>query len=122
MSHYDPTSTRHPPTLDNPGNLHCTITWDGKDAHPSNVIVLDLSSNGTFVSRLRLFSSDEQGFQTSPQINGVKIGKNQTRILREGQEIAFGTTVPQPANGGLEDYREHRCICPTQPSCYHLRI
>jgi len=67
-------------------NLHCTITWDGKDSHPSNVVVLDLSSNGTF-------------------INGVKIGKNQTRILREGHEIAFGTTVPQPANGGLEDYR-----------------
>lgn len=33
-----------------PGNLHCTITWDGKDSHPSNVVVLDLSSNGTFVS------------------------------------------------------------------------
>lgn len=67
-------------------NLHCTMTWDGKETHPSDVVVLDLSSNGTF-------------------INGVKIGKNQTRILREGQEIAFGTTVPQPANGGLEDYR-----------------
>ncbi|KAF9461264.1 kinase-like domain-containing protein [Collybia nuda] len=67
-------------------NSHCTITWDGSDEQGSSVIVLDLSSNGTF-------------------INGARIGKNQTRILREGNEIAFGTSVPQPHNNGLEDYR-----------------
>ncbi|GLB37085.1 putative forkhead associated domain containing protein [Lyophyllum shimeji] len=66
-------------------NLHCTITWDGSDVG-QNVVVHDLSSNGTF-------------------INGSKIGRGQTRILREGNEIAFGTSVPQPHNGGLEDYR-----------------
>jgi ser/thr/tyr protein kinase RAD53 len=36
----------------------------------------------------------------------VKIGKNHWRILREGNEIAFGTSVPQSQNGGLEDYRK----------------
>ncbi|KDR75942.1 hypothetical protein GALMADRAFT_68135 [Galerina marginata CBS 339.88] len=66
-------------------NQHCILTWDGKDRE-STVVALDLSSNGTF-------------------INGEKIGKNQTRILREGNEIAFGTSIPQPHNAGLEDYR-----------------
>lgn len=33
------------------GNQHCTITWDGRE-NGSSVVVLDLSSNGTFVSAL----------------------------------------------------------------------
>jgi hypothetical protein len=37
------------------------------------------------------------------QINGVKIGKGNTAILREGNEIAFGTREPR---GGIEDYRK----------------
>lgn len=37
------------------------------------------------------------------QINGVRIGKDKTAILKEGNEIAFGTPQPQP--GSLEDYR-----------------
>ncbi|KAG5342978.1 hypothetical protein C0989_005927 [Termitomyces sp. Mn162] len=37
------------------------------------------------------------------KINGSKIGRGQTRALREGNEIAFGTCVPQ--HGSLEDYR-----------------
>ncbi|KAG6862270.1 hypothetical protein C0995_002201 [Termitomyces sp. Mi166 len=37
------------------------------------------------------------------QINGSKIGRGQTRVLREGNEIAFGTHLAQ--NGSLEDYR-----------------
>ena len=40
-----------------------------------------------------------------PQINGEKIGKYNTRILHDGNEIAFGTSIPQAHNGGLEDYR-----------------
>jgi hypothetical protein len=40
------------------------------------------------------------------QINGKKIGKGCTQLLREGNEIAFGTPHPQPQNGGIEDYRE----------------
>ncbi|KAG5642826.1 hypothetical protein DXG03_002057 [Asterophora parasitica] len=39
------------------------------------------------------------------KINGSKVGRGQTRILREGNEIAFGTSVPQHHNEGLEDYR-----------------
>jgi serine/threonine/tyrosine protein kinase RAD53 len=56
------TDTLHSPSLDDPGNLHCTITWDGKDAHPSNVVVLDLSSNGTFVSESTFFSHSTKLF------------------------------------------------------------
>ncbi|EIW63647.1 Pkinase-domain-containing protein [Trametes versicolor FP-101664 SS1] len=67
-------------------NFHCAIEWDGDETIRSAVKVTDLSSNGTF-------------------INGDKIGKGHFKILRDGNEIAFGTCVPQPANGGLEDYR-----------------
>ncbi|PFH44973.1 hypothetical protein AMATHDRAFT_164241 [Amanita thiersii Skay4041] len=67
-------------------NQHCIISWDGSEDLDSSVRVHDLSSNGTFV-------------------NGTKIGRNQWNILRDGNEIAFGTCVPQPQNGGLEDYR-----------------
>jgi serine/threonine/tyrosine protein kinase RAD53 len=45
-------------------------------------------------------------FPCEYQINGEKIGKHRTGILREGNEVAFGTCLPQPQNGGLEDYRE----------------
>ncbi|KAF5320932.1 hypothetical protein D9619_001805 [Psilocybe cf. subviscida] len=67
-------------------NSHCIISWDGVDSSRGGVLVTDLSSNGTF-------------------INGEKIGKQKTRILNEGNEIAFGTSIPQPQNNGLEDYR-----------------
>ncbi|KAK2463294.1 hypothetical protein APHAL10511_004949 [Amanita phalloides] len=67
-------------------NNHCFIRWDGLENMDSNIMVHDLSSNGTF-------------------INGVKIGKDNWRLLHEGNEIAFGTSVPQLQNGGLEDYR-----------------
>ncbi|OJT11418.1 hypothetical protein TRAPUB_12062 [Trametes pubescens] len=67
-------------------NFHCAIEWDGDETIRSAVKVTDLSSNGTY-------------------INGEKIGKGHFKVLRDGNEIAFGTCVPQPANGGLEDYR-----------------
>ncbi|KAG6331844.1 hypothetical protein ID866_7247 [Astraeus odoratus] len=65
-------------------NRHCRIIWDGKEDEKSAVVVADYSSNGTW-------------------INGVRIGKDKTAILKEGNEIAFGTPQPQP--GSLEDYR-----------------
>ncbi|KAF9497953.1 kinase-like protein [Pleurotus eryngii] len=67
-------------------NYHCVIMWDGKEDRTSCVTVQDLSSNGTF-------------------INGTKIGRGNTKILREGSELAFGTCTPQIVNGGIEDYR-----------------
>ncbi|KAJ2918044.1 hypothetical protein MD484_g2375, partial [Candolleomyces efflorescens] len=65
-------------------NRHCEITWSAEDSG-GTVLVLDLSSNGTF-------------------INGQKVGRGQTRILREGNEIAFGTPAAQP-QAPFEDYR-----------------
>ncbi|KAI1787438.1 Pkinase-domain-containing protein [Ganoderma leucocontextum] len=68
-------------------NFHCTIEWDTDETLSSAIKVADMSSNGTF-------------------INGEKIGKNKVKILRDGNEIAFGTALSQHhVNGGLEDYR-----------------
>ncbi|KAI9067527.1 Pkinase-domain-containing protein [Trametes sanguinea] len=67
-------------------NFHCIIEWDGDIGPNSAVTVTDLSSNGTY-------------------INSEKIGKGHHKVLRDGNEIAFGTCLPQPANGGIEDYR-----------------
>ncbi|QRV94340.1 Serine/threonine-protein kinase [Ceratobasidium sp. AG-Ba] len=54
---------------------HCTLTWSGRaDDKPSKenaVVVLDTSSNGTF-------------------INGKRIGKGKKSILRPGDELSFG--------------------------------
>ena len=41
------------------------------------------------------------------KINGQKIGRGKCKVLRDGNEIAFGTAAPQGANGGFEDYREY---------------
>ncbi|KAG6832035.1 hypothetical protein H0H87_003016 [Tephrocybe sp. NHM501043] len=79
-------------------NQHCVITWEGENA--ANAVVIDKSSNGTF-------------------INGLKIGRDQTRVLREGNEIAFGTCMPQP--GSLEDYRfiyRHTATAPPTTGLY----
>jgi ser/thr/tyr protein kinase RAD53 len=40
---------------------------------------------------------------THLQINNTKIGKDQTAVLKEGNEIAFGSPHAQP--GDIEDYR-----------------
>jgi len=37
------------------------------------------------------------------QINNTKIGKDKTAVLKDGNEIAFGSPHPQP--GDIEDYR-----------------
>ncbi|KAK0462410.1 kinase-like domain-containing protein [Desarmillaria tabescens] len=58
-------------------NRHCEIRWEHKTA-----VVTDFSSNGTWV-------------------NDVKLGVNKLCILKDGDEIAFGTTMPQET----EDYR-----------------
>lgn len=42
----------------------------------------------------------------SPQINGIKIGHGQSRILGNGSEVAFGSLQPQLHGDALEDYRE----------------
>ncbi|EKM80931.1 hypothetical protein AGABI1DRAFT_37595 [Agaricus bisporus var. burnettii JB137-S8] len=65
-------------------NFHCRLVWDRKDTRDSVVTVSDFSSNGTF-------------------INGVKVGKGSTRVLREGNEIAFGSPTPQTDD--KQDYR-----------------
>ncbi|TFK54570.1 Pkinase-domain-containing protein [Heliocybe sulcata] len=65
-------------------NIHCTIEWDGMEDPRSVVTVHDKSSNGTF-------------------INGRRIGKGQYGILRDGNEIAFGTPTPQ--ENPMDDYR-----------------
>ena len=43
--------------------------------------------------------------ESSNQVNGEKIGKNASKLLRDGNEIAFGSPLPQP-NNVAEDYSE----------------
>lgn len=86
------------------GAHHCTLTWDGNDNEPS-VVVRDLSQNGTFVSSYYVLSPFIYRHPSiHDQINGYKIGQNQMRILRDGNEISFGSSTPQAGN---ENYREH---------------
>src|ERR1700691_3742176 len=100
---------RPPLTLFSQGNKHCKITWDGKEETRSDVIIQDLSSNGTFVSTLRVPGGTMVcSLSFYLQVNGEKVGKGRTRIIRDGNEIAFGTPQPQPQNDGAEDYRGFR--------------
>ncbi|KAH7050976.1 kinase-like domain-containing protein [Auriculariales sp. MPI-PUGE-AT-0066] len=55
-------------------NNHCIISWRGDDME---VVVEDLSTNGTF-------------------INGQRIGRNNKQLLSQGQEISFGTATEDP--------------------------
>ncbi|KAG6900538.1 hypothetical protein C0993_009115 [Termitomyces sp. T159_Od127] len=66
-----------------PGGKHCVITWNG--CYQNGIVtVLDESLNGTF-------------------INGVKIVKGHTVVLRHGNEISFH--APATQTRGHEDYR-----------------
>ena len=42
------------------------------------------------------------------QINGENIGKGKSRLLHDGNEIAFGSALPQPPERAGQDYREWR--------------
>ncbi|KAK7043163.1 hypothetical protein VNI00_008517 [Paramarasmius palmivorus] len=65
-------------------NFHAEIVWDGKEDEGSCVTIKDMNStNGIF-------------------INGHQMTKGSTRILKQGNEIAFGSRNT-PENG--EDYR-----------------
>ncbi|KAJ3510201.1 hypothetical protein NMY22_g16043 [Coprinellus aureogranulatus] len=66
-------------------NKHCEVEWDGVHGKDGIVVIKDHSSNGTFV-------------------NGQKVGRGHTRVIRDGNEIAFGTPAPQPQSP-KEDYR-----------------
>ncbi|OCH89053.1 kinase-like protein [Obba rivulosa] len=65
---------------------HCKISWELHGEGISAVTIVDTSSNGTF-------------------INHGRVGKDRTAVLRDGNEVAFGTAREQFQNGGTEDYR-----------------
>ncbi|KAJ7502439.1 kinase-like domain-containing protein [Mycena galericulata] len=67
-------------------NYHATIHWNGLHGIDSVVTIEDTSSNGTF-------------------INGDKIGKGLQRMLRDGNEVAFGVAAASKEQNGLFDYR-----------------
>ncbi|KAJ6498736.1 kinase-like domain-containing protein [Mycena sanguinolenta] len=67
-------------------NRHAIIRWNGLENSSAIVTIEDISTNGTF-------------------INGEKIGKGNQRLLKEGNEIAFGSTARFTENNGLYDYR-----------------
>ncbi|KAJ3003493.1 hypothetical protein NUW54_g5268 [Trametes sanguinea] len=63
---------------------HCSIEWDGDTGPKSSVTVTDHSRYGTFLNKNRI---------------------EKAAILRDGYEIAFGTSKPRPKEGGIHDYR-----------------
>ncbi|KAI0762165.1 kinase-like domain-containing protein [Trametes elegans] len=67
-------------------STHCHIEWDGDEGAQSSVKVDDMSRNGTF-------------------INDALIGKGNSAVLRDGNEIAFGSRKPDASEGGAHDYR-----------------
>ncbi|KAH9915026.1 Pkinase-domain-containing protein [Epithele typhae] len=58
-------------------NFHAVINWDGDETPKSAVTITDTSSNGTFVSTHQR----------------EKIGKGKSKVLRDGNEVAFGTVT-----------------------------
>ena len=72
---------------------------EGGDA--KEVIVEDLSTNGTFVSSLR---RGEACSNMSGQINGQKIGKGRSMLLCQGNELSLGH--PGTASQPEDDYRK----------------
>ncbi|OJT11420.1 hypothetical protein TRAPUB_12064 [Trametes pubescens] len=65
---------------------HCTIKWNGEENETSAVTVTDHSRNGTF-------------------INSKRIPAEQSWILRDGNEIAFGSHKLLPSEDETRDYR-----------------
>ncbi|KAI0058110.1 kinase-like protein [Artomyces pyxidatus] len=63
---------------------HCRLSWNGAEDHTSIVTITDTSTNGTW-------------------INGTRVEKNNYAILRDGNEIAFGS--PSPNSKREEDFR-----------------
>ncbi|KAI0065604.1 Pkinase-domain-containing protein [Artomyces pyxidatus] len=64
--------------------FHCKLTWNCAEDDSSVVTILDTSRNGTF-------------------INGSRVGKYNSAILRDGNEIAFGYAFPD--RDREEDFR-----------------
>ncbi|KAI0301033.1 kinase-like domain-containing protein [Multifurca ochricompacta] len=78
---------------------HCQIMWDGREDRHSQVVVHDNSTNGTW-------------------INGTRVQKGESRILRDGNEIAFGSPMPQ--QNVFEDYRYiYRHLAPLELTGIH---
>lgn len=68
------------------GNKHCYVNWDGKESEQAMVSVHDFSSNGTF-------------------INGIRLGKGKSAILRDGNELGLGSWGGQVNVNPADDYR-----------------
>ncbi|KAJ7213007.1 kinase-like domain-containing protein [Mycena pura] len=84
-------------------NFHAIIKWNGLENAASVVTIEDISSNGTFL--------------TTRKINGDKIGKGQRRLLKDGNEVAFGVATVSKEDNGIFDYRES-----LPPVVFHVRL
>ncbi|KAI9455891.1 kinase-like protein [Russula earlei] len=78
---------------------HCQIMWDGREDAQSQVVLHDNSTNGTW-------------------INGARVHRGQSCILRDGNEIAFGSPMQQ--QDPLDDYRYiYRHLAPLELTGIH---
>jgi ser/thr/tyr protein kinase RAD53 len=105
------------------GYNHCRIVWDGSEDAQSQVVVHDSSTNGTWVcvifgNRTATLLPLPSLTVTRTQINGTRILKGQSRILRDGNEIAFGSPIQQ--QNPLEDFRYiYRHLAPYELTGIH---
>ncbi|KAF7322152.1 Pkinase-domain-containing protein [Mycena kentingensis (nom. inval.)] len=67
-------------------NAHAELSWTQEPSGESTVVLLDMSMNGTY-------------------LNGERMGKEVQRLVRDGDEVAFGMPGACKLEGGLYDYR-----------------
>jgi serine/threonine/tyrosine protein kinase RAD53 len=99
--------------------------WDGSEDAQSQVVVHDNSTNGTWVCLFITLTAtrtptlaQQCNIHTHTQVNGARILKGQSRILRDGNEIAFGSPAQQPDS--IEDYRYiYRHLAPYELTGIH---
>lgn len=98
------------------------ITWDGVEDGSSRVEILDLSRNGTFVSlsSMRCSSTVLTRLVIAFQVNGTKLGKDAYIKLKDGDRVAFGSTMrPPSASTAIRGYEDNR-ECSSQRHISHL--
>ncbi|EMD33825.1 hypothetical protein CERSUDRAFT_117897 [Gelatoporia subvermispora B] len=76
---------------------HCVLHFETYENDAAVVTITDLSRNGTFV-------------------NSDRIGRGITKVLRDGNEVAFGDPRKHPDNGDIDDFRYiFRCLVAEAP-------
>ncbi|RDX51406.1 kinase-like protein [Lentinus brumalis] len=70
--------------------VHCVFEWDGEETSTSAILIRDLnSSNGTY-------------------IRGARIGRNESRLIRDGDEVSFAPVSHRTDRTTRDDRDDYR--------------